>query len=121
MVQVVSIIFGLSFLGSTLYVVRRRKLGFGYAVLWISLGLVITFLALEFRFWNYVVHKLGVYYAPAFIFLVALLFILIYMFRLTITVTKLETDNTRLVQEIAMIKGHIYDLRVDRPRVKKDI
>ncbi len=113
MIQIFSIIFSISFVISTIYAVRNRELHFAYAVLWILLGFVILSLALEVGMWNKISSLIGIYYAPAFVFLVAILFILVYIFRLTITVTKLGSQNVILSQEIAILKVQLKNV-IDR-------
>ncbi|QSO51138.1 DUF2304 domain-containing protein [Alicyclobacillus curvatus] len=105
MIQVLSVFFSLVFLLVTIYVVRRRQLHFGYAILWLTLSLLVLVLALRVKAWNALAHQLGVYYAPALIFLVAILFVMVYLFQLTITVTRLSKENVQLAQEVAMLKG----------------
>lgn len=105
MIQLLSVLFSLVFLSVTVYVVRRRELHFGYAVLWLVLSVVVLLLSLRVSAWNRVAHLLGVDYAPALIFLAAILFVMVYLFQLTITVTRLSKENVLLAQEIAMLKS----------------
>lgn len=91
----------------TILAVRKHKLHFFYAFLWLILALIIALIPITVRIWNNFAHTLGVEYSPALIFLCAILFLIAYIYNLTITVTRLTERTTRLTQEIALLRQQI--------------
>lgn len=111
MIYTLSLFFGLIFAITTVLAVRRQKLHFLYAFLWLILALIIILIPVTVSFWNRLAHVLGVEYGPSLIFLCAILFLIVYIYNLTITVSRLSIKTTRLIQEIGLLKQQIEENR----------
>ncbi|KLU66423.1 hypothetical protein DEAC_c18220 [Desulfosporosinus acididurans] len=104
-----SLSFGIIFAFVTILAVRKHKLHFFYAFLWLILVAIIIFIPLTVKFWDRFAHIMGIDYGPSFIFLCAILFLIIYIYYLTITITKITDRTTRLTQEIGLLKLYIKE------------
>jgi hypothetical protein len=103
-IQIIAIAISVLFL---LYIVRlivKGKLREEYSIVWI----VCTIVLVLFSFWRRgldVVSKLlGVYSPPNLIFTAAIFAIFIYLLHLSVVVSKLQSQNKQLAQEIALMK-----------------
>jgi len=85
--------------------VKRRKLKVEYSILWLAASAVVLFLSV-FRFsLEYFAALVGVYYAPAAMFLVALLFGMMLSIHFSIVISRLSNENTALAQRIALLEA----------------
>ncbi|MBK7181882.1 MAG: DUF2304 domain-containing protein [Bacteroidetes bacterium] len=103
-IQIIAIAISLLFL---LYIIRliiKGKLREEYSIVWI----VCTIVLIVFSFWRngleVMANLLGVYEAPNLIFTGAIFAILIYLLHLSVVISKLQSQNKQLAQDIAMLK-----------------
>ena len=103
-IQIIAIATSLLFL---LYIIRliiKGKLREEYSIVWI----VCTVVLILFSFWRdgleIMANILGVYEAPNLIFTGAIFAIFIYLLHLSVVVSKLQSQNKQLAQDIAMLK-----------------
>lgn len=103
-IQIIAIATSLLFL---LYIIRliiKGKLREEYSIVWI----VCTVVLILFSFWRngleIMANLLGVYEAPNLIFTGAIFAIFIYLLHLSVVVSKLQSQNKKLAQDIAMLK-----------------
>jgi hypothetical protein len=100
-----SIAISLGFLLLTLRAIRRKKLQEHQSVIWIlvALGLVILSLMLPFDVIGSISHFFGIAYPPNLILLVSILFLIIFVFQLSISITKLTARQKELIQTIGLM------------------
>ncbi len=103
MIYTFAIIFSIVFLLSVILLVRNKKLHEKYSILWIIFGVVIIILAWNHKLLDIISTSLGIYYAPALLFLVACVFLILYTLHLSVVVTKQNKELIRLNQEIGII------------------
>lgn len=103
-IQIIAITVSLLFL---LYIIRlivKGKLREEYSIVWI----VCTTILILFSFWRdgleVMARLLGVYEAPNLIFTGAIFAIFIYLLHLSVVVSKLQSQNKQLAQDIALLK-----------------
>jgi len=103
-IQIIAIAISLLFL---LYIIRliiKGKLREEYSIVWI----VCTIVLIVFSFWRngleVMANLLGVYEAPNLIFTGAIFAILIYLLHLSVVISKLQSQNKQLAQDIALLK-----------------
>lgn len=103
-IQIIAIAISLLFL---LYIIRliiKGKLREEYSIVWI----VCTIVLIVFSFWRngleVMANLLGVYEAPNLIFTGAIFAILIYLLHLSVVISKLQSQNKQLAQDIAILK-----------------
>jgi len=105
-IQIIAIIGSLSFICFIFELIRRKKLKEAYAMIWLIMGSFFIVLA----FWTHgldIVSKLcGIYYAPAFLFLILLITLTIILIQFSIVISKQADKIKALGQEIALIKAN---------------
>jgi hypothetical protein len=108
-IQIIAISVSLLFL---LYIIRlivKGKLREEYSIVWI----VCTVILILFSFWRngleIMADLLGVFEAPNLIFTGAIFAILIYLLHLSVVVSKLQSQNKKLAQDIALLKQKLEE------------
>jgi hypothetical protein len=103
-IQILAIMASLGFL---LYIARlivKGKLREEYAIIWIICTLVLV----VFSFWRDGLEVfsriLGIYEAPNMVFTGAIFAIMIYLLHLSIVLSKVQAQNKKLAQELALLK-----------------
>lgn len=103
-IQIIAIAISVLFL---LYIVRlivKGKLREEYSIVWIVCTIVLVLFSLWRRGLDLVSTLLGVYSPPNLIFTAAIFAIFIYLLHLSVVVSKLQSQNKQLAQEIALMK-----------------
>jgi hypothetical protein len=103
-IQIIAIAISVLFL---LYIVRlivKGKLREEYSIVWIVCTIVLVLFSLWRRGLDVVSTLLGVYSPPNLIFTAAIFAIFIYLLHLSVVVSKLQSQNKQLAQEIALMK-----------------
>lgn len=101
----VSIIFCLFFLVVVIDLIRRRRLEERYSILWIVIGLIMLVLSIFPSFLETISQLLHVVYPPSLLFFLGYVFALVVILHLTMVVSKLHRQMTRLIQEVALLKN----------------
>ena len=118
-VQIIAVLGSLILFVFVIDFIRRNLLKEKYAVLWISLSVVVTTLSL----WKSLLDKLagivGVAYAPSLLFFVAFIFVLLILLHFSVVISIFHDKNKALTQELAMIKDKVESLEVTKKSVKK--
>ena len=119
-IQITCIIASLSFLFYISYLIIKGKLREEYAIFWV----ICTIVLIVFSFWRnglaVIANLFGVFSPPNLIFMVAIFGIFVYLLHLSIVVSKLQSNNKELSQQIALLKNKIknYDAE-DSSNVEK--
>ena len=104
-IQIISIGASLLFLIYIGWLIVRGKLREEYAIVWI----VCTAVLILFSFWRHgldvVSEALGIAAPPNMVFTGAIFTVLIYLLHLSVTVSKLQEQNKKLAQDIALLKN----------------
>ncbi len=103
--QILAIISSLALLVFVLELVRRGKLREKYALLWLAAAGVVCFLSIFRDVLDRSAHLLGVAYAPAFLFMVAIFFGMMILLHFSIVISSLSAKVKTLAQEIAILKN----------------
>ena len=103
-IQIIAIIISILFLVFIGRLIAKGKLREEYAIVWI----ICTAVFILFSFWrsglDVVSHLLGVSAPPNIVFIGAITAIFIYLLHLSMVVSKLQAQNRKLAQEIAILK-----------------
>lgn len=102
-----SISFSLVFLVVTVELIRRQKIAEKYSLLWLALGLVMISCSVFPGLLEGIARSVGIYYAPSLLFLIGLIFSLTFIMHLTIVISRLQRQLTRLIQEVALLKAKL--------------
>lgn len=93
--------------------VRRNQLPSRYALLWLSIGVVIAFLAVFPRVLDRVSSWMGIGYAPGTFFLGAITLLLLIVVHFSWELARLDARTRLLAEELAVLRA---DPPQDRPR-----
>jgi hypothetical protein len=106
-IQILSIIGALAFMFFIFRLIAKGKLREEYSIIWI----ICTVVLLVFSFWrnglDILAKLLGVYYAPALVFLAAIFAIIIFLVHLSVVNSKQHEQIKKLTQEMAILKSKV--------------
>lgn len=109
--QVFVVLIGIAMLLFVLNMVRRKRVREQYSLLWIMAVLVMTLSAVFIRSVERLSHLVGVYYPPAFLFLIAILLMLILQFHVSTVISNLREQNRSLTQDLGLLAAEVRELR----------
>jgi hypothetical protein len=111
LVQVVAVSTSAMLLIVVLELVRRRRLREEYSFLWLACASALLVLSL----WRGVLHvaarALGVYYPPALLLLVLILFVFVASLHFAVVVSRQRQQIEALVEEMALLDAEIRQLK----------
>jgi hypothetical protein len=104
-VQIIAIVTSLMFLAVVARLIVRGHLREEYALMWVGATSVLVL----FSFWrgglDVMSHLMGVYEPPNLVFTGAIFGILAYLLHLSVVVSRLQAQNKRLAQELALLQA----------------
>lgn len=111
------LVLSILFLISTLYFAKKRVLDFKYSIFWVSISLILILFSLDVNLTEDLARKVGIFYAPAFLFVTGIIFLLILIFYLNLMISKMQSKITLLTQEIGILKSCVYESEANRNNV----
>ena len=104
---ILAMVISLGFLTLSVVAIRRKRLRDQAAVLWIvvSLIMVLCSLALPVHLLDRVSHGIGIAYGSDLLLLLAVIFLVVLVFNLSVNLAAVKTSQTRLVQEVALLRA----------------
>lgn len=109
--QIFVALVGLTMLVFILNLVRRKRLREQYSLLWIFSAVVLVLCAIFTRSVDRLAHLVGIYYPPAFLFLVAILMVLVLQFHFSTVISNLREQNRSLTQDLGILSAEVTALR----------
>ncbi len=109
--QMFVIVLGIAMLFFVLNLVRRKQLREQYSLLWIASAVVLVLSAIFIRQVDRIAHAIGIYYPPAFLFLVAILVTLVLQFHFSTVISSLREQNKSLTQDLGILSSDVRELR----------
>lgn len=109
-----AIIFSLLFIVWVLDKVRKGKLQEKYSIWWFFLAIILIICSAIPNVSLKIAEFLGIKYAPAFIFLIGFLFLLLYVFHLTQTISQQNKKIIKLAEEIAIINKKTENIKEEK-------
>ena len=104
LVQIISIAVSLFILTIVIELIRRNHLKERYSLIWLAAAIVLLAFSIWRKLLDFIALKIGIYYPPSFLFLLAIAFLLILLLHFSMIVSSLSEQNKRLAQEIGMLK-----------------
>ena len=96
--------------------IRSRRLGERYALLWLLTGIVMLVLGVWRGGVNTIAGWFGVEsYPPAILFAAAVVFILLLLLHYSTVISKLAAQNTVLAQRLALLELELRERNAGRP------
>jgi hypothetical protein len=93
----------------TLELTRRRQLSERYSILWFATAIGIFAVGIIPGALNLIARTFGIAYAPSALLLVAFLFALGLILHLSIVVSRLTAQATRLAQSLAILRAEVRE------------
>ena len=90
-----------------LELIRRGRLREKYAILWLATGVVLLALAIWRDGLDTIAGWAGVGYAPAILFAIGALFVLVVLLHYSTVISKLADQNTHLAQKVALLEERV--------------
>lgn len=114
--QLFVILISLLVMGYIVYLIRRELIELRYSSMWLVVGALLIVIAVQPYLVAWIARLVGIGLPVNALFLVASLFLLVMMLVLTIAISKLSLRQTRLTQEIALLKAELQAREAARPR-----
>ena len=112
-IQVIAIVGSLAFMLSIFELIRRKKLKEAYAMLWLIMGIFFIVLAIWQQGLVMLSKFCGIYYPPAFLFLVLLITLTVILIQFSIVISRQADKIKALGQESALMKEQLNKLSTD--------
>lgn len=116
--KLIAIAVSLGWLGLIVELVRRGRLREDHALLWLLTGVVLLLFSIFEGALRFIADLIGVVYAPSILFGVGMMFAVVILLFQGITLSRLQTQNKELAQEIALLTWEVQQLR--RPALPLD-
>lgn len=102
---VLSMVLSLGFLFVSVVAMRRQRLREQAALLWLLVSFVMVFVSatLPLHLLDRVSHLVGIAYPPDLVLLLAVLFLMVLVFHLSLSLARLSAKQIALVQEIGLM------------------
>jgi hypothetical protein len=112
--QMFVIALGVLMLLFILNLVRRKQLREQYSLLWILSAVVLVLSAVFIDGVDRLAHAIGIYYPPAFLFLVAIMVVFTLQFHFSTVISSLREQNKQLTQDVGLLAAEVDALRRKR-------
>ena len=109
--RVFVVLAGLAILLFILNLVRRKQIREQYSLLWIVAAVVLVLTAAFSPVVDRLAHLVGIYYPPAFLFLIAILMILVLQFHFSTVISSLREQNKALIQDVGILGAEVQRLK----------
>ena len=113
--RVFVLLAGVAILLFILNLVRKKQLREQYALLWILAAIVLCLSSVFIQGLEKLSHLVGIYYPPAFLFLVAILMMLVLQFHFSTVISNLREQNKALIQDVGILASEVRALRQRHP------
>lgn len=109
--QLLAVIACFCLLLATIELIRRRDLEEKYAILWLLTAIFLLICSSYFRTIEWASDLVGALVPSNFLFILALLFLVIISLSLTVVVSKESLKNRKMSQQLALLRFTIEEIR----------
>jgi hypothetical protein len=110
-VHVIALISALATLSVIVELSRRRQLREKYAVVWLSVCVVVAVIAIAPGLFNHAAHAMGIISPPDLLTVLATLFLLVVCVYLSWELGRMEDKTRLLAEEVALLRNGLEELR----------
>lgn len=93
--------------GFIIEAIRRRKLQERYSLLWLLVVAATAIVALSDKSLTFVSRLIGIYYPPAALFLLALVFTVVLLLHYSLVISQLSEQTRILAQKMALLEDKL--------------
>lgn len=95
--------------------IRRDHLKERYSLIWLAASIVLIVFSSWRGLLHFIAFKLGIYYPPSFLFLLAIAFLLVLLLYFSTVISSQSDQNKRLAQEIGILKERVNKIETKGP------
>lgn len=110
-IQIIAILGSLAILAVVFRLLQQRRLKEEYSILWLVITLSLLFVSVFRQVLDSGAKLIGIYYAPAALFLVMLLGAYLLLMHFSLVFSKLTAQNVKLAQELGLLRAEVESLR----------
>ena len=114
LIQIVAIFVSAALLVVVLDLVRRQKLTEEYAFVWILCALALLGFSIARRALDRIALAIGIYYPPAALLLVLILFVFLASVSFSVVVSRQRQQIERLIEDAALLDAEIRQIKSER-------
>ena len=107
--NIFSLVFSVFLFLFIIELIRRKKLLEKYSLLWLAIAVFMMVASLSRRLLDILAESVGIYYPPAALFLVGLLFIVALLLHFSLVISRMSEENKTLAQKIALLEIDIFE------------
>jgi apolipoprotein N-acyltransferase len=111
MIRYLSILGSLLLLTAIIRLIKDRKLKEEYSLLWLFFGFIFLSLSIWRDGLEVISKVIGIYYAPATLFLILIMAIFLILLHYSVVISRLAENNRRLVQEVGILSFQLQEMR----------
>ena len=115
--QLTATIVSLSLLFGVIELVRREKLTEEYSFVWIGCAVALLVASLARHTFERVALAVGIYYPPAALLIVLILFVFMASVSFSVVVSKQRQQIERLIEHAALLEAELREMRAERRAV----
>jgi hypothetical protein len=108
--QIMIIVVSVLLLAIVLNMVRKRQVREQYSLLWIAGCIVLLLSAVFIRRVDALSRIVGIFYPPAFLFLIAILVIVVLQVHFSVVISSLKEQSRSLTQDLGILRSEILKL-----------
>ncbi len=112
--QIVAVAISVALLTGVLELVRRKKLTEEYSLVWILCALALLGLSLARGTLDGIARGLGIFYPPAALLLVVILFVFVASVSFSVVISRQRQQIDRLIEDTALLEARVRELEDDR-------
>ena len=112
--QIVAVAISVALLIGVLELVRRKKLTEEYSLVWILCALALLGLSLARGMLDGIARGLGIFYPPAALLLVVILFVFVASVSFSVVISRQRQQIDRLIEDTALLEARVRELEDDR-------
>lgn len=112
--QIVAVAISVALLVGVLELVRRKRLTEEYSLVWILCALALLGLSLARGMLDGIARGLGIFYPPAALLLVVILFVFVASVSFSVVISRQRQQIDRLIEDTALLEARVRELEDDR-------
>ncbi len=107
--HIFSLVFSIFLFVIIIELIRRKKLLERYSLLWLGVAGLMMVVSVSRGLLDFLAESVGIYYPPAALFLVGLLFIVALLLHFSLVISRMSEENKTLAQKIALLECDIIE------------
>jgi hypothetical protein len=116
-IQILAVTTSVALILGVISLIRNRSLRVEYSILWLIGTVALLIMSLWRGLLDKIAATVGIYYAPAVLLLVGILFGILLFLHLTVVISRHTEQNKTIAQELALLKQRVETLE-DSPDVR---